>query len=414
MKLGLRNIRALLSSLDDPQASYPSIHVGGTNGKGSTASFVASILAEGGYRVGLYTSPHLVDFTERIRINGIQMPEARLVRYVERLKPLIEKRKATFFEATTAIALKYFADERVEVAVIEVGLGGRLDSTNVLVPLVSVITNVSLEHQDYLGDTLGQIAREKAGIIKAGVPVVTASESPIVLKVLESVARQRRSPFYRSTDLVTMAFRTSKKLDPRLDFRSEGLAIERVRLGLPGRYQIENARLALAALTLALPPLSQRRSGKSKLLFREPGGVIRAGLEHVRQRTAIRARQEAIGPNGRYLLDVAHNVRGMEALIQELQRRGLRRLVVVFGAMRDKDIRGMLREIGEVSRLVVAVRPDSERAASAESIARMAAKLGIRCQIAGSVRAGLLLAGSEGADPGDGIALCGRGGAWGA
>jgi len=395
MKLGLQNIRALLRSLGEPQKRYPSIHVAGTNGKGSTACFLASILTEGGYRVGLYTSPHLVDFSERIRINGRAVPEARLVRYVRRLRPVIERRRATFFEATTAIAFKYFADEGVEIAVIETGLGGRLDSTNVLAPLVSVITNVSVEHREYLGSTIDRIAREKAGIIKRAIPVVTGSESPKVLKVLESAARERRAPFYRSRDLVTVAFRTSV-VDPLLDFRSEGLAIERVLLGLAGAHQIENARLALGALTLAMPGLGVPRSSTSKPLFWDSGRVIRAGLEHVVRTTGIRGRLERIGPNGRYLVDVAHNPRGMETLVEELRRRGLGKLVVVFGVMKDKDIRAMLRHIGKVARLVIAVRPETDRAAAPEFIASAAGRLGVRCRVGGSVKAGLLLAGAPG------------------
>jgi dihydrofolate synthase/folylpolyglutamate synthase len=396
MKMGLRNIRALLRSLQNPHERYPSIHIAGTNGKGSTACLIASILTEGGYRVGLYTSPHLVEFNERIRINGKPVPEARLVRYVRRLKPVIERRGATFFEATTAIAFQYFADERAEIAVIETGLGGRLDSTNVLVPLVSVITNVSVEHREYLGNTLERIAGEKAGIIKRGVPVVTGSESPAVLRVLESTARQRRAPFWRSRDMVTLAYRTSADIDPRLDFRSEGLTIERVLLGLPGLHQVENARLALAALTLAMPAMAQRRGAASRPLFRDPGSIIRAGLEHVGRNTGLRARLESVGPGGRYLLDVAHNPRGMETLVAELGRRNVRKLIVVFGAMKDKDLAGMLRQIGKVAALVIAVRPSIDRAASAEAIARVAAKLGIRSRVGGSVRAGLLLAGARG------------------
>jgi dihydrofolate synthase/folylpolyglutamate synthase len=193
IKLGLHNIERLLKLLQNPEEKFTSIHIAGTNGKGSTSSFIASILSSSGYKVGLYTSPHLVDFTERIRINGAPISRERVVEYVEILRDEINLLRATFFEVTTAIAFKYFADEKVDFAVVEVGLGGRLDSTNVIKPAVSVITTVSFDHMDVLGEAIEQIAFEKAGIIKEGVPSVTGCEDEKALDVIKKVANEKKS-----------------------------------------------------------------------------------------------------------------------------------------------------------------------------------------------------------------------------
>ncbi len=204
MKLGLRNVRTLVRAAGNPERGFSSIHIAGTNGKGSTSSFIASCFMSAGYRTGLYTSPHLERFNERIRIDGRQIPDAEIVRITKMLRPAIQKTKATFFEATTAIAFCWFAEQGVDVAVIETGLGGRLDATNVVRPMISVITNVALDHQEYLGNTLRKIAREKGGIIKPRTPVVTASEDRNVLRVLKAIARRRKATFYQARRVIRL------------------------------------------------------------------------------------------------------------------------------------------------------------------------------------------------------------------
>ena len=230
MKFGLRNIRALLKSVGNPQNWYPTIHVAGTNGKGSTTCFLASIFKEGGYKTGLYTSPHLVSFTERIRINGKEISERRLIGYVDRLRPAIEANEATFFEATTAIAFLYFADERVDIAVIETGLGGRLDSTNVLQPILSIITSIGLDHMEYLGPTLKQIAAEKAGIIKPATPLLVGRIVPEAEAVIRGIARRKRIPFHRASELVDMRIGD----EGRVAFSGNGFETRLTALGLDG------------------------------------------------------------------------------------------------------------------------------------------------------------------------------------
>jgi len=205
IKFGLSNSIQLMGLMGDPQRRFQSVHIAGTNGKGSTAAFLAGMLRAAGYRVGLYTSPHLVSFTERIRINGVPITEERVVGLAERVRARYENVRSaeggpltpTFFEVTTAMAFTCFAEEQVDIAVVEAGMGGRLDSTNVIAPLVSVITNIDLEHTEFLGTTVGLIASEKAGIIKPGVPVVTGAVQPEVLAVIEQQARLAGSPVFR-------------------------------------------------------------------------------------------------------------------------------------------------------------------------------------------------------------------------
>src|SRR4030042_2752009 len=196
IKLGLENVTRLLQFLGNPQKKWPAIHIAGTNGKGSIAAFIYTILREAGFKVGLYTSPHLVDFSERIRINEKKIPWETIVEYTRNLKNQIEKQQATFFEATTAVAFAYFADQPVDIAVIETGLGGRLDATNLVQPLVTIITSISKDHEQYLGTTLPQIAFEKAGIIKTGVPCFTIQQGSEILRVLQEKADEQKDPFF--------------------------------------------------------------------------------------------------------------------------------------------------------------------------------------------------------------------------
>ena len=376
MKFGLRNMRHLLSSAGNPERLFPSIHVAGTNGKGSTSAFIASILMEAGARTGLYTSPHLVRFSERIRINGREIPERRLVAYADRLREAIEDVRATFFETTTCIAFQYFADEGVDIAVIEAGLGGRLDSTNVLRPLVSVITNIGFDHTEILGKTLRSIAREKGGIIKRGIPCITGATDAGVLRTLEQIAASRGSRLYRARRVVRPTV-----TDGAVDFTGRAYALRRVRLGLEGRYQVSNASLALGAIKVvtgkAHRPLWLQNIGND---------ILRRGLNRVVQNTGMQGRLQK---HGRYLLDVAHNPPGMGALVQSLEVRGLRNLVVVFGVMKDKDSFRMLETLVAIAATVIAVSPAMERSLDARTLYRRMVRMGIPAIYGGSVERGL-------------------------
>jgi dihydrofolate synthase/folylpolyglutamate synthase len=382
MKFGLRNIRTLVREAGHPECAFPSIHVAGTNGKGSTSAFLASAFIEAGYRTGLYTSPHLVRFTERIRINGKEIDGHRLAEYVRRLRPLIEKTRATFFEATTCVAFLYFADEEVDVAVIETGLGGRLDATNVLRPLVSVITNVSLEHTELLGKTVRAIAREKGGIIKPSIPVVTGSTDPAVLAVLRRRASSCGVRLRESSKTVSILRHAGGKT---ISLASPRLAPGRLTPGLAGEHQIGNAALALLTLD-TLPRTSQGR----KLYDALTSPVIRRAFERTTKNTGLRGRLENLRYRGRtILLDVAHNPAGMATLVREMHKRSDEAVVAVFGVMRDKDFSAMLTELATVADPVIAVAPAQNRSLSAGELFRAGKDLGLGMVNGGSVASGL-------------------------
>lgn len=357
MKFGLRNIRALAQSVGNPHTTFPSIHVAGTNGKGSTSAFIASIFTESGYKTGLYTSPHLVRFTERIRINGIEIQEDRLVEYVKRLRPMIERLHATFFEATTCIAFQYFADECVDIAVIETGLGGRLDSTNIVHPLVSVITNVALDHQEYLGKTIAKIAREKAGIIKHGVPCITASEDEEALAILHRIAAKKGSQL----------------------IEARRYAMKNVKLGLAGEHQKRNAVLA----SIAVGSVMSRYSFFPNL----SNATARRGLMRVRQNTGIRGRLERVGK--RFILDVAHNPDAIRRLMESLSRATRRNVTVVFGVMKDKEYASMIEPLARIAKRFITVAPTTKRALASKEVALLARRSCERTFDCGTVARGL-------------------------
>ena len=383
MKLGLRNMRYLLCSVGNPEQAFPSIHIAGTNGKGSTAAFLASIFMEASYKTALYTSPHLIRFTERIRINGTEMDEGRLVRYVRTLQPAVENVHATFFEATTCIAFMYFADENVDVAVVETGLGGRLDSTNVIKPLVSVITNVSYDHTEELGSTLVAIAREKGGIIKRRTPCVTSVHNDGALRVLSRTAAQRGSFLYHTDELVGLRSAARAGGSYRATFRTPHAVARNVTLGFPGCHQIANASTAVATIEVIL---------RNNLLSRLNAKCIGTGLRNVRKNSRLHGRFETFGTHGRYLLDVAHNPDGVAKLVASLGREQKEQWVVVFGLMKDKDFRGMLDRLAPVTAEMITVRPGIPRALSTRVLCREARLRGIPATDGGSVGRGIALA----------------------
>ena len=325
-KPGLERMRALLAALGDPHEAFPSVHVAGTNGKGSTASFAASVAHAAGLRVGLHTSPHLVTLRERMRVDGRPAPPAWLEDAVDRwggaveaLRPNRQIGAASFFEATVALSFLYFAEENVDLAVVEVGLGGRLDATNVLVPLVSVVTHVGLDHTDLLGGTRPEIAREKAGIAKPGVPLLHAVADADTRAALEAEARGRGGVVeaVRETCRAEPAAGGVRLATPERDYGE-------VALGLPGPHQAWNAALAVRAV---------ERTGLADV----GAAAVRAGLADVARRSGLRGRGEAWGGDARVALDVAHNADGWRAALGAVAVPEGGRLWVLAGTLADKD-----------------------------------------------------------------------------
>lgn len=334
IKPGLERISTLLAGMDDPHLRLSTIHVAGTNGKGSTCSMIASILTEAGYNVGLYTSPHIRRFNERIRINGRPISDADVARLAV---PLMDQAKAiggTFFEVTTAMAFQYFAERRVDVAVIETGLGGRLDATNVCTPLLSVITAIDYDHMEYLGTTIAQIAGEKAGIIKPGVPVVIGPNGAEACEVFDRRAETQGSEIVFAEDIVAVEV-DAYYVDLTMSISAIESDSRRYYLcELTGRHQAENICTVLGTI-----PILQRS-------FAIDEEDIRCGLRSVSRNSGIAGRTQAVASEPLTIMDVSHNPGGIHSLVQTLiDSRVEGPLHVVFGAMADKDVEGMLREL---------------------------------------------------------------------
>jgi dihydrofolate synthase/folylpolyglutamate synthase len=363
-RLGLETIRYLLDLLGNPQTGLPSAHIGGTNGKGSTAAMLSAILQAAGYRTGLYTSPHLLGFMERIRVNGVAIPEREVTRLTAQLRDLCSAHFAyhptpnspsdrrphpTFFELTTAMAFLHFAKQAVEAAVIEVGLGGRFDATNVISPWVAVVTNVSLEHQEYLGRTLPEIAMEKAGIIKPGVPVVTASRGE-AYEVIRRTASERGAPLVHVAAAYTWTIRASGLAGQTLDLGGPNRRYEGLQIPLAGGHQAENAVTAIAAAEVL------ETQG-----FRVGETAIRSGLTRARWP----GRLQMVADRPRILLDGAHNPAGAQALATFLaeHRSTLNRLILVFGVLQDKDWEAMLALLGPLADQIILTHPPADRGA---------------------------------------------------
>ena len=385
MKFGLRNISSLLHFAGNPQKQFPSVHIAGTNGKGSSSSFFASIAMEAGYKTGLYTSPHLVSFSERIRVNGHPIPDDRLSRYVRYFKPAIDRVGATFFEATTCIAFQYFADEEVELAVIEAGLGGRLDATNVLHPVVTIITCISLDHTDILGKSVRAIAAEKAGILKSGVPCVTGVTNSAVLKVLSLKAQKQHTSLYQSHEVLKMEVLRDVEQAVRVRLYGKRLRVPGVLLGLRGIHQSLNAHVVSAALEVLL-------RSRHPAVVRVNSRSLKRGLQRVVANTGLRGRLERIGLDGKVLIDVAHNPDAIETLVTTLRQDGAGPFIVVFGVMKDKDYRSMIKALKSVAGMFVTVQPATPRALPEPMLRKEIRRQGVLVRRGGTVKAGLRLA----------------------
>jgi dihydrofolate synthase/folylpolyglutamate synthase len=384
-KKGLGNTEALAEALGHPETKFKSVHVAGTNGKGSSSHLLAAVLQSAGYKVGLYTSPHLREFTERIRVNGQELAPAYLVQWVASHQKLFAAIEPSFFEMCVALAFDYFAAEQVDVAVVEVGLGGRLDSTNIITPLVSLITNISYDHQAMLGNTLPEIAGEKAGIIKPGRPVVVSQTQPEVTAVFAAKARQEASPLlFADTRYVARLAGPAPagaEAVQLLDVMRDGQPyLANVALGLLGDYQ----RLNLPGVLATLDEL--RAQG-----FVIPESAVRQGLREVTRLTGLRGRWSIIGQRPLVVADTGHNEAGLRLVLAQLARVPHRHLHMVIGTVNDKDVAKVLTLLPRAATYYFC-QADIPRALPAEELASQAAAAGLVGRAYGPVAAAVAAA----------------------
>lgn len=309
-KEDLTNIKLLAAHLGNPETQLKCIHVAGTNGKGSTSHMLASVLHEAGYNVGLYTSPHLKDFRERIKINGREISENFVCEFIEKHKSFFEANDMSFFEMSVGLAFDYFASEKVDIAIIEVGLGGRLDATNIITPLVSVITNIGLDHTQFLGNTLEAIAGEKAGIIKTNVPVVVGEYTVETQPVFLAKAEEKKAPIYFASDLISEVFPSD----------------------LIGDYQFHNKKTVQQTIKIVNETTDFKVSDES----------IKSGLLNVVKNTALQGRWQQLGENPKIICDTAHNKHGLTIVMNQIKKETFENLHIVLGVVNDKDLDSIL------------------------------------------------------------------------
>lgn len=330
-KANLDNTLALDEYFDHPHKKFKTVHVAGTNGKGSVSHMLASILQEAGLKVGLYTSPHLIDFRERIKINGNEITENDVVDFVDNHKDIIAKLKPSFFEMTVAMAFDYFARQEVDVAVIEVGMGGRLDSTNIITPLVSVITNIGLDHMQFLGNTISDIAMEKAGIIKNGIPVIIGEYTDETYSVFKQVAKEKEAfiCFSQKRFIVRPLDKNDRYHNFTVRNEQSGTTFN-VALDLLGEYQKRNLPAVFGSLQILVP------------FFNIPKEAIINGLSKVTSNTGLKGRWQIIKDKPKVICDTGHNGAGLKAIVAQLKKENCKRLFVIFGTVNDKDIHSLL------------------------------------------------------------------------
>ena len=345
-KEGLENTLLLDEHFNHPHHSFRTIHVAGTNGKGSCSHTLAAILQSAGYRVGLYTSPHLIDFRERIRINGQPIPEEEVIRFVEEERSFFEPLHPSFFELTTALAFRYFAQEKVDVAIIEVGLGGRLDCTNIIMPDLCLITNISLDHVQFLGHTPAQIASEKAGIIKPHIPVVIGESTPDTRTVFQTKANEVDAPVYWAEE-------NDREDYPGIEFELKGL------------YQQKNKRTILTALPLL------KEAG-----YRIDEQSVRQGFAHVCELTGLMGRWQKLQDNPTVICDTGHNVGGIQYIVEQLAQQNYRKLHFIIGMVNDKDVSGVLSLLPKDATYYF-TKASVKRALPEKELAKLAADQGL-------------------------------------
>lgn len=385
-KADITNTVSLMQHLGHPEQRFRSIHVAGTNGKGSVSHFLASVLMQAGYKVGLYTSPHLVDFRERIRINGAMIPRDEVTRFVELHKPFMETLQLSFFEMTVGLAFDYFASQQVDIAVVEVGMGGRLDSTNVITPLLCIITNIGFDHTQFLGDTLPKIAAEKAGIIKPGIPVVIGETHPETRPVFEQKAAEMRSPIYFADDHYRII---EQPAPPSLHSSDLQFTVEKLN-DESGKWEVENYPGAAAGVC---SQFSTPLSGSYQLhnlatLFQAlqllPTVGFDVSLQHIQRGisrvvadTGLHGRWEQLDSRPLTICETAHNADGIEAMLQKLASLPYRRMHLVYGCVNDKDYVKILHMLPSERTTYYYTQPSVPRGLPVDTLAEAAKNCGM-------------------------------------
>ena len=399
-KADITNTVSLMQHLGHPEQRFRSIHVAGTNGKGSVSHFLASVLMQAGYKVGLYTSPHLVDFRERIRINGAMIPRDEVTRFVELHKPFMETLQLSFFEMTVGLAFDYFASQQVDIAVVEVGMGGRLDSTNVITPLLSIITNIGFDHTQFLGDTLPKIAAEKAGIIKPGIPVVIGETHPETRPVFEQKAAEMRSPIYFADDHYRII---EQPAPPSLHSSDLQFTVEKMNVET-GKWEVEKYPGAAAGVcsqfstpnsqfSILNSQFSSPLSGSYQLhnlatLFQAlqllPTVGLAVSLQHIQRGisrvvadTGLHGRWEQLDSRPLTICETAHNADGIEAMLHKLSSLPYRRLHLVYGCVHDKDYVKILHMLPSERTTYYYTQPSVPRGLPVDTLAEAAKNCGM-------------------------------------
>jgi len=394
-KKDLGNTLTLCESLGNPHHQFRSIHIAGTNGKGSVSHMLAAILQAAGYRTGLYTSPHLRDFRERIKVNGEMVSEQFIIDFTEQVRPLAEHVEPSFFELTVAMAFDYFARQKVDIAIIETGLGGRFDSTNVITPELSVITHIGMDHMNLLGDTLEKIAGEKAGIIKKNVPVVIGEILPETLPVFEKAAKENNAPLFIACHSRSIGEWKWESGELAVTvYREPGHEKHAYRLDLPGIYQVKNLLTVLEACD-QLQSLGWQISETD----------IANALRQVKKRTGLHGRWEVLRQSPQLVIDVAHNEDGMTQLAEQIRLTPHERLHVVIGLVNDKDSNRILRLL-PTDAVYYFTRAQIPRALPEAELARLGARFGLKGQSYSTVNTALYAASLK-AGKKDMILVCG-------
>ncbi len=350
-KKDLGRTNKLAGHLNHPEKNFKSVHVAGTNGKGSTSHMLASVLQEAGYKVGLYTSPHLKDFRERIKINGQMIDEKSVIEFVENHHTFLTENKLSFFEMSVGLAFSYFAGEEVDIAVIEVGMGGRLDSTNIIQPEVSVITNIGLDHTQFLGNSLREIAGEKAGVIKNNIPVIIGEKQKSTTPVFTEIAAERNSELIFAQDL----------------------KFEKYETDLKGNYQNKNIKSVLAAVKVL------REKG-----WGIPEECLKNGLNNVKLHTSLQGRWDILQQKPKVICDTAHNREGLKLVITQLRKEKFNRLHIVFGVVADKKLDDILPLLPKEA-IYYFSKPEIPRGLAAEDLAKSAQAFDLKGKIYNSV-----------------------------
>ena len=363
---------ALCEALHNPHQKIKTIHVAGTNGKGSSSHMLAAILATAGYKTGLYTSPHLVDFRERIRINGAQIREQFVIDFIKNNKALIEEVQPSFFEATVAMAFDYFAQEKVDIAIIEVGLGGRLDSTNVISPEACLITNIGMDHMDLLGNTMEEIAGEKAGIIKPFTPIVISETHPITASVFINKAKAENAPIFFADQYIEVNRLAKNALTQQIQVSQQG-DIKEYTLDLTGSYQIKNVAGVLAVL--------DQLCKKEFIITNEQ---LKEALANVQKLTGFQGRWQTLSTDPLIICDTGHNEDGIKEVMKNLQEIRYKQLHIVIGAMKDKDLDHMLPYLPTDATYYFS-NPNMPRAMAASELAEIADVHGLKGAVSGTV-----------------------------